>query len=73
MKDFVTYLIKKKGSSSLSNYGLAMSYIDYMILISNEFIEWYNHRFNQHIVTSSYAQLIISRVLRECIIDNGNI
>lgn len=76
MKDFVAYLIKKgklKFNFINGNYGLAMSYIDYMILISNEFIEWYNHRFNQHIVTSSYAQLIISGVLRECIIDNGNI
>lgn len=76
MKDFVGYLIegrKLKFNFINGNYGLAMSYIDYMILISNEFIEWYNHRFNQHIVTSSYTQLIISGVLKECIIDNGKI
>lgn len=76
MKDFVVYLIEKgklKFNFINGNYGLAMSYIDYMILISNEFIEWYNHRFNQHIVTSSYAQLINSGILKECIIDNGRI
>ena len=76
MKDFVVYLIEKgklKFNFINGNYGLAMSYIDYMILISNEFIEWYNHRFNQHIVTSSYAQLISSGILKECIIDNGRI
>lgn len=76
MKDFVVYLIEKgklKFNFINGNYGLAMSYIDYMILISNEFIEWYNHRFNQHIVTSSYAQLISSGILKECIIDNGKI
>lgn len=76
MKDFVVYLIEKgklRFNFINGNYGLAMSYIDYMILISNEFIEWYNHRFNQHIVTSNYAQLLSSRVLKECIIDNGKI
>lgn len=76
MKDFVVYLIEKgklRFNFINGNYGLAMSYIDYMILISNEFIEWYNHRFNQHIVTSSYAQLINSGILKECIIDNGKI
>lgn len=76
MKDFVVYLIEKgklRFNFINGNYGLAMSYIDYMVLISNEFIEWYNHRFNQHIVTSSYAQLISSRILKECIIDNGKI
>lgn len=76
MKDFVVYLIKKgklRFNFINGNYGLAMSYIDYMILISNEFIEWYNHRFNQHIVTPSYAQLKSAEILRECIIDNGKI
>lgn len=76
MKDFVVYLIEKgklRFNFINGNYGLAMSYIDYMILISNEFIEWYNHRFNQHIVTSSYAQLKSDKVLKECIIDNGKI
>lgn len=76
MKDFVVYLIEKgklRFNFINGNYGLAMSYIDYMILISNEFIEWYNHRFNQYIVTSSYAQLISSGILKECIIDNDKI
>lgn len=76
MKDFVVYLIEKgklRFNFINGSYGLAMSYIDYMILISNEFIEWYNHSFNQHIVFSSYAQLISSEILKECIIDNGKI
>lgn len=76
MKDFVVYLIEKgklRFNFINGNYGLAMSYIDYMILISNEFIEWYNHRFNQNIATSSYAQLISSKVLKECIIDSNKI
>ena len=76
MKDFVVYLIEKgklRFNFINGNYGLAMSYIDYMILISNEFIKWYNHRFNQHIATSSYAQLINSGVLKECIIDSNKI
>lgn len=76
MKDFVVYLIEKgklRFNFINGSYGLAMSYIDYRILISNEFIGWYNRSFNQHLVFSSYAQLISSEILKECIIDNGKI
>ena len=76
MKDFVRYLIrdkKLKFNFIRGNYGLAMSYLDYRILISNEFIKWYNFRYNLGASTASYNDLIVRGILRECIINNGKI
>lgn len=76
MKDFVRYLIKDKKlkfNFIRGNYGLAMSYLDYRILISNEFIKWYNLRYNLGASTASYNDLIRKGILRECIINNGKI
>ena len=76
MKDFVRYLIRNKKlkfNFIRGNYGLAMSYLDYRILISNEFIKWYNPRYNLGASTSSYNDLIRKRILIECIINNGKI
>lgn len=76
MKDFVRYLIRNKKlkfNFIRGNYGLAMSYLDYRILISNEFIKWYNLRYNLGASTASYNDLIGERILRECIINNGKI
>ena len=76
MKDFVRYLIRNKKlkfNFIRGNYGLAMSYLDYRILISNEFIKWYNPRYNLGASTASYNDLIMKGILRECIINNGKI
>lgn len=76
MKDFVRHLIrdkKLKFNFIRGNYGLAMSYLDYRILISNEFIKWYNLRYNLGASTASYNDLIRKGILRECIINNGKI
>ena len=76
MKDFVRHLIrdkKLKFNFIRGNYGLAMSYLDYRILISNEFIKWYNLRYNLGASTASYNDLIMKGILRECIINNGKI
>ena len=76
MKDFVRYLIRNKKlkfNFIRGNYGLAMSYLDYRILISNEFIKWYNLRYNLGASTASYNDLIGEGILRECIINNDKI
>lgn len=76
MKDFVKFLIRRKKlkfNFINGTYGLAMTYLDYMILVSNEFIKWYNIRFNNSIVTATYPQLVNVKILKECIIDNGKI
>lgn len=76
MKDFVRHLIrdkKLKFNFIRGSYGFAMSYLDYIILISNEFIKWYNLRYNLGTSTASYNDLINGGILRECIINNGRI
>ena len=76
MKDFVRHLIrdkKLKFNFIRGSYGLAMSYLDYRILISNEFIKWYNLRYNLGTSTASYNDLIGRGILKECIINNGKI
>ena len=76
MKDFVRHLIRSKKlkfNFIRGSYGLAMSYLDYRILISNEFIKWYNLRYNLGTSTASYNDLIGREILKECIINNGKI
>lgn len=76
MRDFVRHLIRSKKfrfNYIGGSYGFAMSYIDYRIFISNEFIKWYNHRFNLGMQTTSYNDLVRTGILRECIINNGKI
>lgn len=76
MKDFVRHLIRNKKlkfNFIRGNYGFAMSYLDYRILVSNEFIEWYNLRYNLGVSTASCNDLISKGILRECIINNGKI
>lgn len=76
MKDFIRHLIRNKKlkfNFIRGNYGFAMSYLDYKILISNEFIEWYNLRYNLGKSTASYNDLISKGILKECIINNGKI
>lgn len=76
MKDFVRHLIRNKKfkfNFIRGNYGFAMSYLDYRIFISNEFIEWYNLRYNLGASTASYNNLISKKILKECIINNGKI
>ena len=76
MKDFVRHLVKDKKLKFNfigGSYGLAMSYLDYRILISNEFIRWFNLRYNLGETTSRYDDLINGKILKECIINNGKI
>lgn len=52
-------------------YSLGTSYVDYLISISNSFIEWVNsnHAKNPQFITSD----IISKVIEECIMKGGTI
>ena len=76
MRDFIKYLIEqKKFKFNFINgsYSFAMSYTDFMIFISNEFIKWYNLRHKEGITELNYEQLIILNIIKECVIKNGKI
>ena len=75
-KEFVRYFInskKLKFNYVNGSYSIGMSLIEFIVLISNEFIKWYNDRFNKEELTARFADLKRHGILRECIIDNGKI
>lgn len=75
-KEFVRYFInskKLKFNYVNGSYSIGMSLIEFIVLISNEFIKWYNAQFNKEELTAKFADLKRHGILRECIIDNGKI
>lgn len=76
LKDFIKYFIEKKALNFIythNNYSIGMSFKDYMILISNIFIEWYNKKYNEGVVDSSYSELIRSHIIVPYFIINNKI
>ena len=75
-KEFVRYFInskKLKFNYVNGSYSIGMSFIEFIVSISNEFIKWYNGQFNKEEMTAEFADLKRCGILRECIIDNGKI
>lgn len=75
-REFVRYFIsskKLKFNYVNGSYSIGMSLIEFIVLISNEFIKWYNDQFNKGELTAKFADLKRHGILRECIIDNGKI
>lgn len=76
LRNFVRQFIntkKLKFNYVNGSYSIGMSLPEYIILISNEFISWYNDLFNKGEVTNTFDNLKTRGLLRECIIDNGKI
>ena len=76
LKEFVRHFInskKLKFNYVNGSYSIGMSLIEFIVLISNEFIKWYNDQFNKEELTAKFADLKSNGILRECIIDNGKI
>ena len=76
LKEFVRYFInskKLKFNYVNGSYSIGMSLIEFIVLISNEFIKWYNDQFNKEELTTKFADLKRHGILRECIIGNGKI
>lgn len=76
LKEFVKYFVQGnhlKFSYVNSSYSIGMSFIEFIVLISNEFIKWYNEQFNDKKMSATFEDLKRCRVIRECIISNGKI
>ena len=76
IKDFASYFIKQgklKFNYANGSYSIGMSFTEYMLVISNEFIDWYNKRFNNKEVTYSFDRLRDNNVLKEGIVANNKI
>lgn len=76
IKDFVSYFIKQgklKFNYANGSYSIGMSFTEYMLVISNEFIDWYNKKFNNKELRYTFDTLKRSSVLKEGIIANNKI
>lgn len=76
LREFTSYFIKQsklKFDYRDGSYSLGMSFTEYMLTISNEFIDWYNDQFNKGVYNFSLRRLTESGVLRSCIISGGRI
>lgn len=76
LKDFIPYFINKKllkFSFVDGSYRLGMSLLDYNILISNYFIEWYNEKFNTGEYHFSVEELKSNYIIKKCIIQGNTV
>ena len=67
INDFIKHLAKTKllrFNYVQGRISLAMSYVDYIVSISNEFISWYNNAFNEGIYTLTYNNLIDAEIIK---------
>ena len=75
-KEFVKYFIqgnRLKFNYVNGSYSIGMSYIEFIVLISNEFIKWYNKQFNDGEVTTTFEELKRNFIVFEVIINNNKI
>ena len=76
IKEFVPYFIKQgklKFNYANGSYSIGMSFTEYILVISNEFIDWYNKKFNNKEWKYTFDALKRSDVLKEGIIANNKI
>lgn len=71
IRDFILHFVKEKRlkfNYKNSSYSIAMSFKEYMLLVSNEFIDWYNARSGSERDLPTYSDLLGSNILKEVII-----
>ena len=76
IKEFVPYFIKQgklKFNYANGSYSIGMSFTEYILVISNEFIDWYNKKFNNKEWKYTFDALKRSDVLKEGIIETNKI
>lgn len=74
--DFVSHFLKSnklKFNFKNGNFSIGMSFIEYMLLVSNEFISWYNQKYREGKYTYDNRSLKSRWIVRDCIIANGKI
>lgn len=74
--DFTAHFLKSnklKFNFRNGNFSIGMSYIEYMLLVSNEFISWYNKKHKEGKYTYDSNILKSKWIIRNCIIANGKL
>lgn len=76
IKDFVSHFIRQgklRFNYADGSYSIGMSFTEYMLVISNEFIDWYNRKFNNKELKYTFTRLKIRGILEECFVANNRI
>lgn len=75
LKRFVRWLIERKKLKFdyAGSYSIAMSFLQWIIFISNEFIEWYNIEYAEKRVSADYPMLLSEGVLSRGIINDNKL
>lgn len=70
IKDFIEYVIRRNQFkfNYIGSYGIATSYINWVVFLSNEFISWLNERIESGFINTSYSELISKKILYKGII-----
>ena len=75
-KSFTEYLIrdrKLKFNYKSGSYSIGMTFVEFMVLISNEFISWYNQKFNEGTYTYTLDDLLRDKVIGKGVIAGDKI
>lgn len=75
-KEFTKYFIntkKLKFNYKHNSYSIGMPFNEFIVLISNEFIKWYNAKFNRRECTNTLESLLRSGLLNKGIISGNKV
>lgn len=76
IKDFIEYLLKSnklKFNFRNGSYGIAMSPVEYAIIVSDVFIEWANKRYTERYFDFTLSYFTTKKILRKGKVDSRNI
>lgn len=74
--DFLDYFLslnKLKFNYNHGSYALGMSFVEYNMIISNEFIKWYNKKYASHDYRVPLSKFLASGIMCKCIISGNKI
>lgn len=76
LENFIKYLINSKKlifNFYNGSYGIGMSYLEFNIFISNEFITWYNKEYTEGRINRTFNDLLLNNILKRCMINEASI
>ena len=76
IKDFVSHFIRQgklRFNYADGSYSIGMPFTKYILVISNEFIDWYNRKFNNKELKYTFNKLKRAGILKECVMANNRI
>ena len=76
IKNFIEYLLesnKLRFNFRNGSYGIAMSPVEYIITVSDVFIEWANKRYTERYFNFTFPYFTDKDILRKGKVENGNI